>query len=663
VTVVDGVVVKRKGAPLLWRLEAVSRSGQHAGDLKGAASQMSTRYLFFSGKGGVGKTTMACATAVQEADIGLKTLIVTTDAASNLADVFEQPIGHQVTPIAGVPNLWAVEIDPDKATEEYRQRILEPFRAMMPEDVIKVLEEQFRSACTTELASFDRFIDFMDGSEFDLVIFDTAPTGHTIRLLELPVDWSKFISDSARGSGKTCMGPVQAIQESKDKYDRAIAFLRDPNYTRFVFVLQPEQAAIFETERFAAQLKRIGIESQELIVNGLLPSEVCEQPLFRKRYEMQQRHLTKIRKRFLLPAREVLLQGGEVTGVKSLRKMALALQGDRSVSIAAGSKVGTNGNQPVRAIGPDDFRALLTPSNGTSKAIFFTGKAGAGKSSISSITAVHLARQGLKTLLLTTDPAAHVGQVLYVPVGDRPAPVAAVPGLWAARIDPKTASEEYKARVLKDARTRYSEDMMAALREELESPCTEEMAAFDKFTEYVDSDNYDVIVFDTAPTGHTLRLLELPFDYSQQVELMVTTTQQSSDIRAETQARFKSIISRLRDPVRSVFVFVVCPESTPILEAHRAMLDLKDAGIPTQLVVVNQVIPEDQATNSFFRSRRAMQVKHLGEIEHQFGVPVLVLPLLDQEIRGLPVVTRAAAILFGASAPAVQNFNEEVVCK
>jgi arsenite/tail-anchored protein-transporting ATPase len=624
---------------------------------------MSTRYLFFSGKGGVGKTTMACATAVQEADTGVKTLIVTTDPASNLADVFEHPIGHQVTPITGVPNLWAMEIDPDKATEEYRERILGPFRELMPEDVIKVLEEQFRSPCTTEIAAFDRFVDFMDGSEFDLVIFDTAPTGHTIRLLELPVDWSTFISDSVRGSGQTCLGPVQAIQESKDKYDRAIALLRDPNRTRFVFVLQPEQTAIFETERSATELKRIGIVSQELIVNGMLPSEVCDQPLFRKRYEMQQRHLIEIRKRFLLPAQEVLLQDSEVKGVKSLRKMALALQGGRSVSIAVGAASGANGNRAVRAIGPDELRALLTPSNGKGKAIFFTGKGGVGKSSISSITAVHLARQGLKTLLLTTDPAAHIGQVLDVPVSDHPAPIATVPHLWATRIDPKTASEEYKARVLKDASARYSEVMMTALREELESPCTEEMAAFDKFTEYVDSDSYDVIVFDTAPTGHTLRLLALPFDYSQQVELMVATTQQSSNIRAETGARFENIISRLRDPERSVFVSVVYPESTPIVEAYRAMLDLKDTGILTQLVVANQVIPEDQATNSFFRNRRAMQLKYLGEIEERFGVPVLILPLLDQEIRGLPVVNRAAAVLFSTGATITKNVGEEVVHK
>ena len=217
---------------------------------------MTTRYVFFSGKGGVGKTTMACATAVDEAAKGHRTLIVTTDPASNLADVFEQAIGHRVTPIDGVRKLWAMEIDADQATEEYRDRVLGPFRTTMPASVLAVIEEQFRSPCTTEIASFDRFVDFLDGADWDVVVFDTAPTGHTLRLLELPVDWSRHIEDSARGAGQTCLGPVQAIQESKAKYDQAIALLTDPQRTRFVFVLQPDRTAMFETERATAHSSR-----------------------------------------------------------------------------------------------------------------------------------------------------------------------------------------------------------------------------------------------------------------------------------------------------------------------------------------------------------------------------------------------------------------------
>lgn len=608
---------------------------------------MSTEYLFFSGKGGVGKTSMACATAVGEAERGRKTLIVTTDPASNLADVFEQPIGHQVTPIAGVRNLWAMEIDPDRATEEYRERILGPFRAVMPEDVVKILEEQFRSPCTTEMASFDRFVDFMDSEDFDLVIFDTAPTGHTIRLLELPVDWSRHIEESAKGSGQTCLGPVQAIQESKTKYDRAIALLTNPAHTRFIFVLQPEQTAIFETERSAKELHGIGVESQELIVNGILRAEVCDQPFFRKRYEMQQRHLAEIRSRFPLPIREMLLRDAEVKGVTTLREVALALQGTPTpAKPAAASPASAPISAPTGRLSRGELLNLLLPRNGQGKAIFFAGKGGVGKTSVSCIAALHLARQGLRTLLITTDPAAHIGQVLDVPVEDHPTAVTAVPNLWVARIDAKQATEEYKARILADARTRYSEEMLLAMREELESPCTEEMAAFDKFTQYADSDDYQVVVFDTAPTGHTLRLLELPFDYSQQVELMVTTTQESGALRAETRARFDRIIARLRDPDRTVFAFVVYPESTPVIEAYRASQDLAAAGIPTQLVVANQVIPVEQVTNAFFWNRRAMQIKYLDEIERRFGIPMLVLPLMENEIRGLPAVEQAASLLF-----------------
>lgn len=610
---------------------------------------MSTEYVFFSGKGGVGKTTMACATAVGAAEGGRRTLIVTTDPASNLADVFEQAIGHQVTPIAGVPNLWAMEIDPDKATEEYRERILGPFRAVMPADVVASIEEQFRSPCTTELASFDRFVDFMDGGGFDLIIFDTAPTGHTIRLLELPVDWSHHIEESAKGSGQTCLGPVAAIQESKAKYDRAIALLTDPAHTRFVFVLQPDRTALYETERASTELARIGVKSQELIVNSLLPGEACESPFFRRRYEMQQEQLAEIRARFHLPIREMLLRDEEVKGIASLREVSRGLDGapqggvNRPAWVAARTTLARSGSA-IEAV------TRLGRQNGSGRAIFFAGKGGVGKTTVSCLAAVHLAQQGRRVLLLTTDPASHVGQVLDVPVTDKPTAVPGAPGLWAAQIDPKRATEEYKARILEEARGRHSDEMLQALREELESPCTEEIAAFDKFTEYADGDGWDTVVFDTAPTGHTLRLLALPFDYSRQVEMMVATTQNGVALRADTRSRFDRIIARLRDPDRTLFAFVVYPESTPVVEAHRASLDLAAAGIQTQLVVANQVIAAEQATNAFFRRRREMQQKYLGEIDRRFGVPVLEIPLLDEEPRGIARLERIADAALGTSS-------------
>ena len=386
-----------------------------------------------------------------------------------------------------------------------------------------------------------------------------------------------------------------------------------------------------------------------MIVNRVLPAEVCDQPFFAKRYEMQQQHLDEIRRLFPRPTRYMLLRDHEVKGVPRLREMAAALEGrsgaapvdvPAAVHAATPPAVGTTAARP-------QLKGLLTPRDGHGRTIFFAGKGGVGKTTVSCAAAVHVARLGFRTLLLTTDPAAHIGQVLEQAVTDVPVAVEGVPNLWMARIDPKRATEEYKARILEDARHRCSASMITAMSEELESPCTEEMASFDKFTEYADGTTYEVIVFDTAPTGHTLRLLALPFDYSQQVELMVTTTQDGNALRSETRARFDRMIARLQDPERTTFAFVLYPEFTPMVEAHRAMLDLKAAGIPTQLVVANQVIPAAQTANPFFARRRAMQMDYLRQVERQFEAPILILPLLDREIHGLATVGDVATLLFG----------------
>lgn len=289
--------------------------------------------------------------------------------------------------------------------------------------------------------------------------------------------------------------------------------------------------------------------------------------------------------------------------------------------------------------------SLLLPSNGHSRTLFFAGKGGVGKTTVSAAAAMRLAECGLRTLLVTTDPAAHIGDVFEQPVGHEVQAVEGVPNLFAVRIDPKAATEDYKKSILDDARARYSPDMLRALAEELESPCTEEMAAFDKFTQVLTAESYQVTVFDTAPTGHTLRLLQLPFDYSQQVGLMVATTQQSVGLKDKTKARFEAMIAKLRDPARTTFVFVVYPEYTPIIEAHRAKLDLEKSGIRTQLVVANRLLPPERCSHPFFKKRSQMQKRYLAVIADKFGVPVLQLPLLEQEVVGLPRVRQAAQTL------------------
>ena len=285
-----------------------------------------------------------------------------------------------------------------------------------------------------------------------------------------------------------------------------------------------------------------------------------------------------------------------------------------------------------------DIDSFFLPSNGT-KAIFFIGKGGVGKTTISCITAVHIAQKGFKTLIVTTDPAAHIGEVFDVKIHDEPSEIAE--NLFAVMIDQEKAFNEYKEKVLKEARGKYSEDMLAAMEEELNSPCIEEMAAFDKFIRFIESSAYDVIVFDTAPTGHTLRLLDLPFDYAKQAEMMISTAE-AAEAKRETENRFGKIIDILRNPQKSVFCLVLYPESTPILESYRAMLDLKNAGIETQLVVANMVLPEEVCVNEFFINRRRMQINYLHEIQTKFNLPVLRFPMMQDEIKGLNTLEKAS---------------------
>jgi arsenite-transporting ATPase len=618
-----------------------------------------TEFRFFSGKGGVGKTTMACTTAVAEADAGRTVLIVTTDPASNLADSFEQPIGHAVTPIAGVPGLWAMEIDPDKATAEYTDRTLAPIREIFPPDIVRVMEEQLAGPCTAEVAAFDRFADFLDPdaapapgapASFDLVIFDTAPTGHTVRLLELPEAWTKSISEASAGSGQTCIGPAAAIADAKAKYERALTALRDRSRTHFVFVLQPEGTSLAETRRAGAELAKLGIPTSELIVNGVVPPDEATTPFYAARIEMQQRYLGEIARALPLPTRHVPLLDGEVRGIARLRAVVPLLRDggaprpvfglDEPASIAT-----------TRTADPGAALATLVP-DGRSRTIFFAGKGGVGKTVVSCATAVWLAGQGLRTLLVTTDPAAHIGDVLGTRVGSEPAPVEGVPNLWAARVDAKAAAVAYTERIVADAVARgRSPASITAMREELDSPCTEEMAAFDQFIDLASADTYDVTVFDTAPTGHTLRLLELPIDWSRQLDVKIFATVESGAADDVAKARFGRVIDMMRDPEQSTFAFVMYPEATPIVEAERAIRELGTVGIPLGLIVANMVLPADVRATPYGRARYDMQQRYLADIAGRFGVPVLEVPLLETEIAGLGRVHALVERLFTVPSP------------
>lgn len=605
-----------------------------------------TQFLFFSGKGGVGKTSMACTTGVYNADKNLKTLIVTTDPAANLSDVFEQEIGHKITKINNIENLYAMEIDPDEATKEYKENLLAPMREIFNEEMIKIADEQLSGPCTEEMASFDRFIDFMEIDEYDVIIFDTAPTGHTIRLLELPIDWSKHIEESAQGSGQTCMGPVSMIQDSKDKFDRAIAKLRDTSQTDFIFVMQPEQTSLDETLRASNELKELGISTTKVIINGFIPQDEAITPFFKSRYEMQKSYLEKARKIFeCCPIDTMELFDSELKGVDRFRVSASILFDGKKPEKT--TKIEYKNIDDIKIQKNQNAKSLILPKKGSIRNVFFSGKGGVGKTVMACITAVKSANEGFRTLLLTTDPAAHIGKVLDKPIENSPAPIDGCPNLYAAKIDPKVAFEEYKEMVLKDAKSKFSGPTIATMEEELNSPCTEEMAAFQKFISYASEEEYDVIVFDTAPTGHTLRLLELPMDWSKQIQMKAGVTAEISEEDKKQKEKFDRVIATMKDQEKTTFSFVMYPEKTPIIEAYRASEELKTVGIETQMVIANLIIPEEQATSPFFRNRRNMQEKYLQEIKNDFANSEVVrVPMYDKEINGIDMLTKIGNSIF-----------------
>ena len=601
----------------------------------------------------MGKTTMAAASAAHYAAAGKMTLIITTDPASNLADVFEQTIGYDVIPIAGAKNLFAMELDPDKATAEYRERTIAPLKGLIPEESLAVVEEQLNSPCTAEIAAFERFTDFLQDSDYDVVIFDTAPTGHTLRLLELPGEWSTVIENAAKdgSAGQTCIGPAAALAESKEKFDRALGAMRDPKQTTFIFVLRPEATAIYETQRSISELTRLGITSQELIVNGIYPESACDNTFMLRRFYKQQEYLVQVRDNLQLPAKLMQLESNEVKGRESLQEIGNKLLknpvmlADYPIQIREIAQESSTGNygqvNPV-------IEKLLIPCNGHRRTIFFAGKGGVGKTSIAAATALWVAGRGYRTLLLTTDPASHLAQILGQPISEEPAKVEKKENLWMACIDGPQAAQEYKAKVLAEVGQKYDSKRVAAIEEELDSPCTEEMATFEKFIEFASRKDYEVIVFDTAPTGHTLRLLKLPVEWSKQLEIKIYTTTEDTEMDRVTKARFREVIEMMQDPDRTTFSFVMYPENTPIEEASRAMEDLKTIGISTTLIVANLVLPDSIVTNDYLRERKNMQEKYLGHMRERFKVPIIQLPLLAEDLMGEENLTQAALQLYGS---------------
>ncbi len=552
-------------------------------------SVWSTPFVFFTGKGGVGKTTIAASSAIALADRGSRVLVVSTDPASNLGDVFGLQVGSEPLPVPGVDRLEVMDIDPEAAALAFRERVVGPYRGMLPETAIATMEEQLAGVCTVEIAAFDQFTALLADPDirqrYDHVVFDTAPTGHTLRLLSLPAAWSGYIQQSPQGA--SCLGPLAGLEAQQSRYQAALDALADGGLTTVALVSRPEASALAEAARAGADLAEIGIANQRLLLNGVLADDPAgDATAIALQARQQQAWAARPAALADLAVAEVPLVASTLTGIDALRALVTPQL------LEAGTDE-PGADTPALGLS-DSLRALVDDIEAGGHGVFMTmGKGGVGKTTIASAVAVALADRGHRVILSTTDPAAHVAST----VGDAPE------GLELQRIDPVAETARYAAEVM-DAAGELDDDGRSLLAEDLRSPCTEEIAVFRAFARTMAQAKDAYVVLDTAPTGHTLLLLDASSAYHQQ--LASTGGVVADEVR--------QLLPRLRDPEQVRIAIVTLPESTPILEASRLADDLLRAGITPYGWIVNASLTATGTGHPLLQDRARQEARQIGEV-------------------------------------------------
>ena len=567
-----------------------------------------TRLLFFTGKGGVGKTSVACATAVALADQGKIVLLVSTDPASNLGQVFGVTIGeHLHTAIPGVSGLYALNINPEAAAQAYRDRIVGPVRDVLPAETIKGMEEQLSGACTTEIAAFDELTGLLADDavteKYDHVLFDTAPTGHTLRLLQLPTAWSNYLDTNA--SGASCLGPLSGLAKQRQQYAHAVAQLANGDATTVVLVSRPQKVSLVEADRTSHELATLGIAHQQLVINGIMPENGSDDPLALALREREKAAIGSLPASLVsLPMDQVPLQPRNVVGLDALR----VFLSEKSQALPVPQRA----TPPAPLCLPPLSQLIDEIEKDQQGLVMVMGKGGVGKTTVAAAIAVDLAARGHAVHLTTTDPAAHLSMTVE----------STFPNLAVSRIDPQVERDRYRQQVMETKGQNLDEAGRTLLEEDLRSPCTEEIAVFQALSRVMRESKETFVIVDAAPTGHTLLLLDATGAYHRDV---VRNLQPGSHVVTP--------MMRLQDPKQTKMVIVTLPETTPVLEAESLQADLRRAGIEPWAWVINSSLSAASPTDPLLVARAAEEQQHVERVQKSVS-RVAIIPWLTQEPTG-----------------------------